>query len=158
VKVLMDRDLRLVAVSGYIPSRELVAHTGMPHFTLGAERALAVALGDFAGQASAPGGARFARASEGGYLDFDVSAAAAALPEGLRPGGPVRVKQVLFHMPDALLPAWYVELMAPDQAYMYVVDASNGQLLFRHDIMAFDAFNYRVWAQNEGQHLPDDGP
>jgi hypothetical protein len=158
VKVLMDRNLELLAVSGYIPSRELLARAGTPEWKLPAERALQVALDDFAGQPTGPQGPRPAGAGEGGYLRFDVSAAAAALPEGLRPGSDVRVKQTLFHMPDALVPGWYVELMAPDQAYMYVVDATDGHLLFRHDIMAFDTFGYRVWAQTTGVGLPHDGP
>jgi len=48
--------------------------------------------------------------------------------------------------------------MAPSQAYMYVVSAEDGSLLFRHDMMAADAFSYRVWAQTTGDHLPHDGP
>lgn len=158
VKVLMDRDLSLVAVAGYIPSRELVARTGAPVFKLTPDAALAAALADFTGAAPAAQGVRFTRTAEGGYLHYDVSAATAGLPEGLQPGGSVRVRRTLFHEPEALVPAYYVELMAPDQAYSYVVDASDGQLLFRHDIMAFDAFNYRVWAQTTGAGLPHDGP
>jgi hypothetical protein len=61
-------------------------------------------------------------------------------------------------MPEALVPAWYVEVMAPTQAYMYVVSAADGSLLFRHDLMAADVFSYRVWAQTTGAHLPADGP
>jgi hypothetical protein len=41
---------------------------------------------------------------------------------------------------------------------MYVVDATDGRLLFRHDLMAFDSFNYRVFAQTTGVKLPHDGP
>ena len=74
------------------------------------------------------------------------------------PGEPVRVKKVLFHLPDALVPAWQVELLAPEQAYMYVVDAKDGRLLFRHDIMVSDIFNYRVFAETAGEKLPHDGP
>ena len=157
VKVLMDRGHSLLAVSGYIPSRGLVAKAGPPAFRLAAERALDIALADFSGQGTAAG-ARLLGAAEGGYERWDVSAAGASWPEALQPGGPARVKRVLFHLPDALVPAWYVELMAPAQAYMYVVSAEDGSLLFRHDLMAADAFSYRVWAQTTGAHLPDDGP
>ena len=156
VKVLMDRSLSLLAVSGYIPGRDLAARGAAPAFRLGAERALAAALEDFSGQPSS--GGRFVERAEGGYEKWDVEAATASWPDGLRPGGTVRVKRVLFHEPAALVPAWYVELMAPDQAYMYVVSADDGSLLFRHDIMAFDIFNYRVWAQTTGALLPHDGP
>ena len=163
VKVLMDRDHALLAVTGYIPSRGLVAKAGTPvdpaapGAPLAADRALAAALSDFAGQATASA-ARFVEPAEGGYERWDVSAADASWPDELKPGGPVRVKRVLFHEPEALVPAWYVELMAPSQAYMYVVSAVDGSLLFRHDIMASDAFSYRVWAQTTGAHLPHDGP
>ncbi len=158
VEVLMDRNLDLIAVSGYIPSRDLVARTGTPVFKLPADRALELALDDFAGRPTNGQQLRFTRAGEGGYLEYDLSAAASGLPAGLQPGAPARVKQTLFHLPDALVPAWYVEIMSSDQAYMYVVDATDGHLLFRHDMMAFDAFSYRVWAQTSGAHLPDDGP
>ncbi len=158
VKVLMDRDLSLLAVAGYIPSRELAARAGTPVFTLTPEAAVRAALDDFAGSSSAGKSVTLARESEGGYQHFDVSAVSASLPEGLQPGDDVRVKRTLFHLPDALVPAYYVEVMAPDQAYSYVVDAADGHLLFRHDLMAFDTFGYRVWAETGGAHLPHDGP
>jgi hypothetical protein len=157
VKVLMDRDHTLLAVTGYIPSRGLVAKAGTPVVRARAGTALAAALSDFSGQASSTA-ARFVESAEGGYERWDVSAADASWPEELRPGAPVRLKRVLFHEPDALVPAWYVELMSPSQAYMYVVSADDGSLLFRHDLMASDVFNYRVWAQTTGAHLPHDGP
>ena len=42
VKVLLDRDHSLLAVSGYIPSRGLAARAGTPVFKLAADRALDV--------------------------------------------------------------------------------------------------------------------
>ena len=157
VKVLMARDHSLIAVSGYIPSRGLAAKLGAPKFKLAAERVLDIALSDFSGRATA-NAARFAEPAAGGYERWDISAATAAWPEDVRPGEPARVKRVLFHLPDALVPAWSVELMAPSQAYLYVVSADDGSLLFRHDLMASDAFSYRVWAQTTGARLPHDGP
>ena len=158
VKVLMDRELSLVAVSGYIPSRELIARSGAPVFKLEPDAALQAALDDFSGSVTSAKGLQPIQTSEGGYLHYDVSAATAGLPEGVQPGGAVRVKRTLFHLPDALVPAYYVELMAPDQAYSYVVDATDGHLLFRHDIMAFDNFSYRAWVEAPGVGLPHDGP
>jgi len=158
VKVLMDRNLGLLAVSGNIPGRDLVGKTAAPVFHLTAEQALATALGDFGGAPTDAGAMRFNRARDGGYLEYDLSAAAAALPADLRPGSGTRVKKVLFHLPDALVPAWYVELMAPAQAYMYVVDATDGHLLFRHDLVANDVYSYRVWAETSGLFRPQDGP
>jgi hypothetical protein len=158
VKVLLDRDHELVAVSGYIPGRALLARAASREFRLAPARALAIALGDFAGQPAGEQGIRLDATGEGGYQHYDVSAATADFPDGLRPGGPVRVRRTLFHMPDALLPAWSVELMAADQAHLYVVDANDGRLLFRHDLVDADAFSYRVFAQATGDRLPHDGP
>src|SRR5262245_12797014 len=70
VRVLMDRDHQLVAVSGYIPSRDLVARVGEPAFRIDPARALDVALADFSGRA-ATGGARFVAPAEGGYERWD---------------------------------------------------------------------------------------
>jgi hypothetical protein len=158
VRVLMNRQHELVAVSGYIPSRSLLARAGAPEFSLRAERAVKLAIEDFAGQAASENAIRHHADAEGGYQRYDVSAAVAGLPDGVKPSEPVRVKKVLFHMPDALVPAWYVELMAAEQAYMYVVDARDGRLLFRHDLMTYDIFHYRVFAQTTGVMMPHDGP
>ena len=158
VRVLMDRQHQLVAVSGYIPSRAKLARSGKLEFPLGAERAVRIALEDFTGRPASESGIRHDSDAEGGYVRYDVAASVQGLPDGVQPSGPVRVRKTLFHMPDALVPAWYVELLASEQAYMYVVDATDGKLLFRHDLMVFDSFNYRVFAQTTGVQLPHDGP
>ena len=158
VKVLMDRDLALVAVSGYLPSASLLTRAPSQEFALSPEAAIATAFSDFSGRPANAGSLIAAGAGEAGYRFFDLGAAAAGLPEGVQPGGPVRVRRTYFHTLDALLPAYQLELMAPDQAYAYVVDANDGSLLYRHDLMAFDVFNYRVWAESAGQQRPYDGP
>ncbi len=158
VKVLMDRGHELVAVSGYIPSRAMIARSAGLEFRLPAERALRLALEDFAGQAPRADAIRQRPEPSADGLRFDISDAVASWPDGLEPAGPVRVRKTLFHMPDVLVPAWQVELMSPDQAYLYVLDAADGRVLFRHDIMAFDSFSYRVWAETTGARLPHDGP
>ncbi len=159
VKVLMTRDLSLLAVSGYIPSADLAAAAASPSFAVTPEAAIATAFTDFTGRTTGAGALHAAGVvGEGGYQPFDLSAALAGLPDGVKPGGPVRARKVYFHTSDALLPAWYMEFMAPEQAYVYVVDANSGELLFRHDIMASDIFNYRVWAEAAAPHRPYDGP
>lgn len=158
VKVLMGRDLSLISVSGYLPSQSLLAGASARTFALTPEAAVATAFSDFAGRPTGAAALRAELPGEGGYQAIDLSAALTGLEEGVQPGSPARVRKTWFHTPDALVPAYYVEFMAPDQAYSYVVDANSGELLFRHDIMSFDIYNYRVWAEPGAVGRPYDGP
>ncbi|MFM7232577.1 MAG: M36 family metallopeptidase [bacterium] len=161
VKVLMDREHGLIGVSGYIPSRSLVqrAAQGGLSFTLSPDEAIATAYADFAQLGAAPQGLQPRGTAEGGYELHELPGTALSeVEEGLRPGGPVRVRRTLFHQPDALVPAYQLEIMAPERAYMYVIDANTGALLFRHDIMVHEAFSYRVWAEPTAPGRPYDGP
>jgi hypothetical protein len=56
------------------------------------------------------------------------------------------------------VPAYYVEVMTDAEAASYVVSASDGGILFRHDLMASDSYTYRVWADGTGLKAPFDGP
>lgn len=161
VKVLMDREHGLIGVSGYIPSRSLVqrAAQGGLSFALSPDEAIATAYADFAQLGAAPQGLQPRGTAEGGYELHELPGTALSeVEEGLRPGGPVRVRRTLFHQPDALVPAYQLEIMAPERAYMYVIDANTGALLFRHDIMVHEAFSYRVWAEPTAPGRPYDGP
>lgn len=161
VKVLMDREHGLVGVSGYIPSRALAqrAAQGGLAFTLTPEEAVAIGYADFAQLGASPKGLRSVGTLEGGFESFELPAMTLeTVEDGLRPGGPVRVKRTLFHQPEALVPAYQMEFMAPERAYSYVIDANTGALLFRHDIMVHDTFHYRVWADAGPVGRPTDGP
>ncbi|MEY4374005.1 MAG: hypothetical protein RL760_171, partial [Candidatus Eisenbacteria bacterium] len=157
VKVLMDRDLSLVAVSGYIPGQDLVQAAQGSAFTLSPEAALTIGLEDFAG-AKVPAGLRAAGKADGGYELYDAALATGDLPDDVRPTHTLRVRRTFFHVPGRLVPAYQMEFMAPTQSYQYVVDANTGELLFRHDIMASDLFSYRVSAETSGALRPYDGP
>ena len=150
VKLLMDRDLELIAVTGFIPGRAEARGAEERAFRLPASGAVARALEDFTGAAAA-GTIRFDRAGEGGYELFEWTA-----PTGARGVDPIRVKRVLFHLPDDLVPAWYVEVMAPDGAAAYVVSARDGTLLFRNDLTCSIAYSYRVFGDATG--VPYEGP
>lgn len=126
LKLLLDREGRLVSASGYIPPARLATSRA---FTLSTEQATRIALDDVA--------------NGGG-------------PVRLRQA--VRAKQVYFHLPGALVPAYHVELLGEEESYGYVVSARDGSLLFRHDLTASDAFTYRVWADPSAPSIPTDGP
>lgn len=157
VKVLMDRDLSLVAVSGYIPGQDLVQAAAGSTFALAPEAALTIGLEDFAG-AKVPAGLRAAGKADGGYQLFDAAMATGDLPDEVTPTHTLRVRKTFFHLPGRLVPAYQTEFMAPSQSYSYVIDANSGEILFRHDIMASDLYGYRVYAETSGALRPYDGP
>lgn len=77
---------------------------------------------------------------------------------------PARVKPVYFPIGDALVPAWSVEVQvrkdrgAELDAFHYIVAADDGRMLLRRDLTDYEAFNYRVWAEPDGDRRPLDGP
>ncbi|HZI93192.1 MAG TPA: hypothetical protein VFE84_03040, partial [Patescibacteria group bacterium] len=105
MKIIMDQDLDLVAISGYLPGLGIAGPAaGRQGFALDAGEAIAAALKDYLG----PGGQFIAGsdlvrtgAKPGGYDDFDLSAAAQA-QTSLRLTEPARIRQVLFHLPETL--------------------------------------------------------
>ena len=76
----------------------------------------------------------------------------------LRLSQPTRTRKVYFHMPGALVPAYHVEVLGDVESYSYVVSATDGTFLFRHDLTASDAFSFRVWADAAAPRVPTDGP
>lgn len=151
VKVLLGRDLRLLAVSGSIPGRASVAtHV----FTLGLTDAIAAALGELAGTAVSKGDLRRLGSGEGGYETFQATGASASKLTG----DPIRARRVYFRAGEQLLPAYHIELTATDEAPTYVIAADNGRVLLRHDRTAYDSYNYRAWADASGGKQPYDGP
>ena len=154
LKVMMNRDHTLLAASGFVPGRAITAR-GDRRFGLSADAAVRTALGDFAGVSPGAAAIESRGSAAGGFVRFQ---ALGGLPAGLTPTEPIRAKKVWFHMPDELVPAYYVELLAQDAAYSYVVSARDGAVLFRHDLVAADAYTYRVWANTTGEKRPQDSP
>ena len=151
MKVLLDRQHNLVAVSGSIPSRALAASH---EFRLGLTDAVAGALSDLSGETVSAATPRQLESQEGGYETFDAPGAVSAKLSS----EPIRARRVYFRLGETLVPAYYVELTAQDEAPAYVIAADDGRVLFRNDHLAHDSFNYRVWADPSGLLLPWDGP
>jgi len=152
VKILMDRDHELLAVSGYVPGRAVAGPPARREFTLSAPQAIARALADFSETGASPV-VRPTGSASGGYEVFAVDGKA-----GRHDVEPIRAKRVLFQLSDELVPGWYVEVVAEDDAASYVVSARDGALLFRHGLMAAETYTYRVWADDTGLRAPFDGP
>jgi large repetitive protein len=170
LNVVMDRTLKPVALSGYISGAATPATRSGLDFQLSAAAGASNAVAHLA--RTAIDAAQLVPAgSHDGYDHFTLTTAA-----GVPLDEPIRVKKVLFHLPEGLEPAYYVEVyartgtavgtisadgspVAAPEAYSYVVSAATGQLLFRKNLIAeavgrdrsADAlpaggFTYRVWA------------
>jgi hypothetical protein len=84
----------------------------------------------------------------GDYEHFDASGLAA----------PARVKKVFYPTKSGVVPAYYVEIqIAHGVARSTVVSAADGSVLFSNDLTRYDAFSYRVFA-DEATKMPFDGP
>lgn len=157
-RVCMDRDLGLVSVSGYVPSRASAPADAGAAFPLPSSHAVALALQDFAGLAAPPAGVVATGTLAGGYESFAPPAAVQGLANGRSVAGGLRARKVWFHLADTLEPAYYVEVMGETAAYSYLYSARDGRLLFRHSLMQDAAFSYRVWAHTSAPQYPMDGP
>ena len=133
VKVLMRQNLELVAISGRL--REPAATTRS--FQLSAADAAARALGITQPQLEP---------LADGYQRFAIGA------------NPARIRPLFFAGGQGVVPAYFVELYAGDDAWRLIVAADDGRVLDRKSLVADSAFNYRVWAQPDGDKRPLDGP
>lgn len=127
VKVVMDRELSLVALSGYL-TPEL---SPRGRFALTAASAVAAAwqadtgtLSD-AVESSAPAG-------DDGWLEWRQD------------GRRARARPVWFPLADGLMPAFSIELESSDGSRAWVISADDGAPLFRKDLAA--RHSYLVWA------------
>lgn len=160
VNVAMDQQLNLISISGYLSGTGSGVSVNRS-FALSPAQALARSVNDLldinVGEAS------FMRAgTQGAYEQYTSTAAPATA--GYRLLDTARVKRVYFRLPEGLEAAYLVQVLAApatggdSKGYAYVINASNGQLLFRMNQVASDAFTYRVWAETTGLRLPYDSP
>jgi len=143
--VLEDSRRALLAVSG--TARSALAAPRATDFHLTAAEALAIAASDRGLSASAI----VAAASPG--RDWQRLRA-----QGL---GPAQAERALVGAP--LRPTWVVELYGPRArgrtvAWRVFVDATSGAAFDRDDLVADDAFRYRVFADADAAGRPFDGP
>ncbi len=147
--VVMDRDLKLVALSGGLHP------TARPNPAIAA-KAPAISAPDAIERALADAGAArpalVPAPSRAGYLRFIATGLAT----------PARVKQVLYPVGMQLVPAWETEVAISEnrriQGYHHVFSADDGRLLYRASLTDDAAFKYRVWADATGDLRPLDGP
>lgn len=159
VKVLLRADNALAAISGALRETS-TAKAAAARFSLGAAEALARALSDRFGVAVKASELRPAGAGPGGWRLLAASAQAA-----VRLDGPAHARRVLIASGSGLRPAWQLELQGTasssergSELFGAVVAADDGAVLERADLTAYDAYQYRVWAETTGDRTPLDGP
>ncbi|HLA94826.1 MAG TPA: hypothetical protein VK612_03830, partial [Pyrinomonadaceae bacterium] len=169
LNVVMNRDLQLISLSGYLTGDHAVDTSSASNFRLQPEDALAAALADLSGRSVDTSALQRTEAPKGDALSKTddqytrFTSDRKALPGFFFSEEPSRTKAVMFHMPDGYTPAYYVETainvptmntnvlhasgeaMPEEWAYGYVISAIDGKVLFRMNQVAEQA-TYRVWA------------
>jgi hypothetical protein len=167
VNVIMNRNLQLIAISGYLTGDK--AENGFSaNYQIQPTEAIAKAIADLTGvpfdSSSLQGVSDNAvnGAETNPYLKFTGRLNAS---QGFALGDePLRVKKVVYHLVDSYVPAYYVEssvlvkstdpaLISVDAftkelAYSFVISAVDGEILFRNNLTddAGTPYTYRVWA------------
>ncbi len=159
VKVLMRRNLELVAIGGSprAVGRVVGSFEKDPRDALVAaleyQRPVELGAADWVAQGE----------DDGGYLRFDLDPGSAVSRGGLRLLEPARVKAAYLPRGDGLVPAYVVEILSSLQgerghlAHRYVLSAEDGALLKDLNLQS-NAHSYRVWADSTGTLTPQDGP
>ncbi|WP_438013583.1 M36 family metallopeptidase [Sorangium sp. So ce315] len=174
LKVLMKRDLALVALAGNLHASAVALPPGAGSLRPGSKRSRAFSRSPVQAVVRAVRDAhrvdiktadlRELPRAKGGYRYFDLTDTARSRLGGLRFTQPARVRKVFFPLPDRLVPGHFVELISGDEnstsseAYAWVFGASGGRYLYRENLSHAAAFDYRVWAEEGGMHVPLDGP
>ncbi|WP_324290042.1 myxosortase-dependent M36 family metallopeptidase [Pyxidicoccus sp. MSG2] len=163
LNLLLNRNNELVAVSGSLSKHVSSAVAPRVQFQLSASAAVSAAYQDLTGTALDASLLRNVKAQNAGkYTHFELATYARPLAEGLII--PARSKQVYFSLPNAVVPAYYVELNTgrPDSKdsdyYSYVISAVDGRILLRNNLTADAEFSYRVFADSTPPFTPHDGP
>jgi hypothetical protein len=179
INVVMNRDLQLIALTGYLTGDNTIENLSADSFQLQPETALSKAVEDLTGSPLDVSVLR--RIETQGLADNPTgnpyilfTADNSALQNLAFNDEPSRVKKVMFHLPEGYIPSYYVETrinvpstdpqiisevqLSTELGYAYVVSAVNGRVLFRHNQVSNDMnFSYRVWADPTTK-LPADSP
>ncbi|RKH46406.1 peptidase [Corallococcus sicarius] len=167
LKVLMTRDLELVAITGSLHDgvgQALAEARGARSTFRGSpSQAVVGALGDLHGVSLAEDVAvEQVGAARADRQRFELAPGSTGRSAGISLVIPAEVRRVYFPTADRLVPAYSVELLAERageetrRGYEYVMDAESGGTLHRRNRISHDGHSYRVWADADG--TPRDGP
>jgi|GEM_PF-6397177 len=159
IKVLLRRDLQLVAIAGAPLAGALPQATLRPGaFRAQPADALATALTEHFKVPVVASWATNVRRVSGGFYALDL---AKGTPVTLSRSA--RAKKIMYPVAGKLVPAWFVEFFASDRAstgsdaYQYIVAGDDTRVLSKKNLSAADSYSYRVWADPTAKH-PADGP
>jgi hypothetical protein len=168
ISVAMDRNLGALALSGGVGGEltSVTKSTALASgFQLAPEQAVILAVADVSGVTLAAGDLGSAQPASGEYANIALEAPALAKLGAPANLSPARARMTLYPG-DAkqLLPSYYVETdVGADnegrpRRFAHVVSAVDGALLWKRDLTAYEAFTYRVYADDAGLYTPWDGP
>ncbi|HET7370743.1 MAG TPA: M36 family metallopeptidase, partial [Gammaproteobacteria bacterium] len=161
LNVVMNQDLKLVAISGYFASTKGEAtEAAGSAFGAGPQSAINTAFADLKLPVSA---FKLSQTPErsGQFMQF-AAPSSAQQAAGPKLAAPVGVKQVLYPLDGKLVPAWLMLVQAQrgDQngiGYAYVTTADGSRVLFRKNMVDSAEYTYRVFA-DATTAKPDDNP
>ncbi|UQA62765.1 M36 family metallopeptidase [Polyangium aurulentum] len=162
VKVVMKQNRDLVAIAGNLHASAVAGMKRGKRFDIRPDAAIARAFSDLMA-VKAPASAFVSTGKkQGSYGHYTFVPTPELEDEGLLLERPVRVKKVLFPMPDALVAGYYVEVWAgreddgSSEAFAYVIAADDGRMLLRQNLT--DSHSYRVWSEGAPKFIPTMGP
>jgi hypothetical protein len=155
LNVLLDREHRPVAVSGYFAPRA----QPLGAFATGAPAAIAASWATLGGSLD-PAALALAD-TRGAWQRYESPALEGSHELQREP----RARQIWYARNGGLEPAWQIELFADAKsngqliAYSFVVSARNNAVLHRDNLKHEAAYSYRVFADKNGPlHQPYDSP
>lgn len=163
-KVLMTRDLRLVAISGNLHPLAGSSTTRFAKFVQTPRDAIARSFNDFYGTKVPASAFVDTKNPEHGYSFYAMNDTDETLARDIGLARPARVKKVYYPLPETLVPAYYVEIAGAKKSstssvlYSYVIAADDGRMLKRMSLTQDAAFTYRVWSDGAPNFTPMDGP
>jgi len=141
VKVLMRRDLSLVAIAGNLKSPALLRSAAHARFAVSPPQALTIAVNDIHGVTLPTAELVPVRSEQPDEFRFQLAAS-----DVLQLSGDARAKKLFFEDQGRLLPAWSVEFFAglpnanDTEAHRVIVSAEDGRVLDRRDLTQNDVF------------------
>ena len=154
LSVILDKSLKPLLVNGTPISHRPVADVA---FSLSMEKAIGNAVSKMIGVAPA------AVSALGQPKDAYSKFAVALDPTHRKLVRSARAKRVWWDG-KRLRAAYYVELAIGDvdetdsAMKSFVVTAGDGEVVYEHDLVANDTFEYKVWAESSGTFVPWAGP
>lgn len=159
--VLMDRDLNLRGITGYLfpHDQSLIA----ANWEFSERQALSIAYEDLVERPLEATDLDALRTDGAGFNLYDMSPTSRSAADGF--ASPARIKRTYYATAETFIPAYFLEIsvVVPNTTtsvlYSYVISAVDGEMLSRVSLTDYESFTYRVWADSpaEGSE-PWDGP